>query len=128
MSDMREILAAAIEDRRSLEGISFAEPWMARAFGLTLALSERGLFTLKDFQVALIRTVAAFERAGCVADEGAYYTRWLEALTGLLREHDLLAGERIEKIELSLTSEAAARKEHQHQIARDANGNLRIAP
>jgi nitrile hydratase accessory protein len=77
----------AIQDLRGLvslhgtEGdIVFGEPWQARAF----ALSERGIFSLRDFQVAPIGRINSYEKGQCIAGTGDYYTRWIEALEDLL--------------------------------------------
>ncbi|SMF48939.1 nitrile hydratase accessory protein [Tistlia consotensis] len=124
MSDFRALLPTV----DAASGSSFAEPWMARAFALTLALSERGLFNLKDFQAALIEAVGRHEKAGCIADETDYYTRWVEALSALLRARGLLDEAGVAELEARILVEAAARREHQHLAARDEEGRLRIAP
>ena len=67
-----------------LSEMSFGDPWTARLFGVTLALSEAGRFSLQDFQAALTAAVGGFEERGRIEDEADYYTRWLEALTALL--------------------------------------------
>ncbi len=107
---------------------AFSEPWMARAFALVLALSEKGLFSLKEFQTALIETVGRHEKAGCIAAETDYYTLWLEALTALLRGHRILSDEALTAAEDVVVAVAVARKEHQHQTSRNSDGSLRIAP
>src|ERR1700730_2579279 len=66
-------------------------PWQARAFALALALSERGIFSLRDFQVALIGRINSYEKGQCIAGTGDYYTRWIEALEDLLVQKKLLA-------------------------------------
>ena len=67
-----------------LDRMTFQHPWTARLFGVTVALSEAGLFTMADFQSALIAATAVHEKAGCISDETDYYTQWLTALTALL--------------------------------------------
>lgn len=111
-----------------LDEVVFGEPWAARAFALTLALSERELFTLKDFQAALIRRVGSFERAACLTGDTDYYTQWIEALGDLLAERGVLSEARLEWLEEQVVDDAASRKAHQHASSRDANGRLRIAP
>jgi nitrile hydratase accessory protein len=123
--------AALVEILKQSKGepvAAFSEPWMARAFGLVLALSERGLFSLKDFQAALIESVGRREKVGCIAAETHYYTRWLEALTSLLRGGHLLSDDMLTATETAVVAVAAARKEHQHQTSRNPDGSLRIAP
>jgi nitrile hydratase accessory protein len=107
---------------------AFSEPWMARAFALVLALSEKGLFSLKEFQAALIESVDRHEKAGCITAEIDYYTRWLEALTALLRGRLVLSDEVLTATGSVVVAIAAERKEHQHQAARNPDGSLRIAP
>lgn len=121
-------LALPPPEARTDAARTFAEPWEARAFAVALAASERGLFSLGDFQTALIARVAAHETAGCIASEADYYTRWIEALEDLLAARGLLAGDRIAALEAEVTADAASRKAHQHRSARDAEGRLRIAP
>ena len=59
--------------------LTFAEPWQAQAFALTLALHEREVFTWTEWSDAL---GAALQDA---APDGAdYYERWLAALEALL--------------------------------------------
>jgi nitrile hydratase accessory protein len=126
-----EAHAALVEILKQSKGepaAAFSEPWMARAFGLVLALSERGLFSLKDFQAALIESVGHHERTGSIAAETDYYTRWLEALTSLLRGRHLLADDLLTASESAVVAAATARKEHQHQTSRNPDGSLRIAP
>ena len=57
----------------------FEAPWQARAFALTLAAHEAGLFTWPQWSAALGR---ALERAA--PDGSDYYDRWLEALETVL--------------------------------------------
>ncbi|MEL6318356.1 MAG: hypothetical protein AAFR16_12050, partial [Pseudomonadota bacterium] len=47
----------------------FDSPWAARLFGVTIALSERGVFSLGDFQAALTAAIAAQEQAAPITDE-----------------------------------------------------------
>lgn len=106
----------------------FAAPWEARAFALTLALSERGLFTLSDFQKLLIARVENFEKQSCIVDDEAYYTCWIEALGDILEVHGFWKWQHIARLEVQVIDDAASRKAHQHGKARDENGRLRIAP
>lgn len=83
----------------TLEGKSFEEPWAARLFGMTLALSETQAFTLQEFQAAMIETVADFESWNCIEDERVYYTRWLEALQSVLRTKGIIMPGRLSETE-----------------------------
>jgi nitrile hydratase accessory protein len=58
---------------------AFAAPWQARAFALTLAAHEAGLFTWPEWSAALGRALE-----GAAPDGSDYYLRWLVALEGLL--------------------------------------------
>jgi nitrile hydratase accessory protein len=124
-----------IENLRELIGGSgidddhvFAEAWQARAFALALALSERGLFSLRDFQAALIGRIISFEKSQCIAGTADYYTRWIEALEDLLQQKGMLSGDRLSLLERDVVEDAASRKVHQRMTSRDENGQLRIGP
>jgi nitrile hydratase accessory protein len=127
-AETRVMLADILEQSKGVGEAVFLEPWMARAFGLTIALSEKGLFSLKEFQAALIEAVGHHEKAACITNDAEYYTRWIEALMTLLRQRALLSDAELSAIEENLIAEAAARKEHQHFIARNADGSLKIVP
>ena len=72
---------------RDEEGPVFRAPWEAQAFGMTLALYERGLFTWKEWADRL-----AVEIAGARdRDDGTrYYELWLTALEKLVGEKKLV--------------------------------------
>jgi nitrile hydratase accessory protein len=110
------------------KNLAFAEPWNARAFALVLALSERGLFTLKDFQAELIDKIGSHEKLGCIRTEEEYYTHWVEALTALLRRRGLLSAEAVSAMEVNLLAVAATTREHQHDVAYGPDGRLRVEP
>ena len=62
----------------------FNEPWEARAFAMTLALHERGVFTWPQWAEALSRQI---DRARAAGDEDlgdTYYQHWLRALESLV--------------------------------------------
>jgi len=65
---------------RDAEGPVFRAPWEAQAFGLTLALYERGLFTWREWTDAL---TAAIKAADTPDDGTRYYEHWLAALERL---------------------------------------------
>ena len=58
-----------------MEEPTFAEPWQASAFAMTVALHERGLFTWSEWA----ETLGAEIRSG-----EAYYDCWLRALETLV--------------------------------------------
>jgi nitrile hydratase accessory protein len=106
----------------------FVEPWQARAFALALVLSERGMFSLRDFQGALIEKISLFEKEACVAGSDDYYTLWIEALEDLLARKNVLPENRLSLLERDVVEDAESRKIHQRMTSRDENGVLRIAP
>lgn len=125
----RSQIEEALETGVLAEDVAFKEPWMARAFGLTLALAEAGHFSLKDFQKSLISAVGSKEKASCIADEEAYYECWIEALIYLLRERNVLREDKIAVIEKALVEDAAARRDHQHHhVRRNTDGSPIIEP
>jgi nitrile hydratase accessory protein len=72
---------------RDEEGPVFRAPWEAQAFGMTLALHERGLFTWKEWADRLAVEIAG-AREG---DDGTrYYELWLTALEKLVDDKKLV--------------------------------------
>jgi nitrile hydratase accessory protein len=59
----------------------FAEPWQARAFALTLKLSEQGYFTWNEWTAAL---AGQLQSGGEIDDGSRYYHHWLKALETLV--------------------------------------------
>jgi len=88
---------------RDEEGPVFRAPWEAQAFGMTLALYERGVFTWKEWAERLsVEIAAARDR-----DDGSrYYELWLAALEKLVSEKKLV-----------LTDELARRSDEWAQAA-----------
>jgi nitrile hydratase accessory protein len=62
----------------------FAEPWQARAFALTLKLSEQGYFTSNEWTTALARELQSVADRGEIDDGSRYYNHWLKALETLV--------------------------------------------
>ena len=62
----------------------FAEPWQARAFALTLKLSEQGYFTWKEWATALAQELKSVADRGEIDDGSRYYNHWLKALETLV--------------------------------------------
>lgn len=127
MSGLPADFADLIAARDGASGV-FTEPWQARAFALTLALGEAGLFSLRDFQAALTARIGAFETAACLTGGSDYYTRWVEALGDLLAARGLAGDARLAALEAAVVDDAASRKAHQQAQGRDAEGRRRIAP
>jgi nitrile hydratase accessory protein len=62
-------------------GVTFAEPWEARAFGLAVALATSGHFAWEEFRQRLIAEVAAADAGASAGIPPAkYYECWLVAL------------------------------------------------
>lgn len=106
---------ASLHAQSDFSGMAFPDPWSARLFGLTLALSERGLFTMKEFQAALIETVGDFEKASCISDENAYYTRWLEALDAILRAKGVVREADLSETEKRVVERLLDLQHHRHE-------------
>jgi nitrile hydratase accessory protein len=62
----------------------FNEPWEARAFAMTLALHERGVFTWQQWADALSRQITEARAAGDADLGDTYYQHWLRALESLV--------------------------------------------
>ncbi|HET6609492.1 MAG TPA: nitrile hydratase accessory protein [Rhodopila sp.] len=107
---------------------NFSEPWMARAFGLVTALSQAGVISLTEFQKALIQSLAAREQWGEIVTEIDYYTCWVNALSELLQERQLVAFKQILEAERGASAEAKERREHQHALALREDGKLHVRP
>jgi nitrile hydratase accessory protein len=83
---------------RDEDGPVFRAPWEAQAFGMTLALYERGLFTWKEWADRLAVEIAGarerdvdLDRQGRSIDDGTrYYEFWLTALEKLVDDKKLV--------------------------------------
>jgi nitrile hydratase accessory protein len=67
-------------------GPVFNEPWEARAFGMVLALHERGMFTWPQWAAALSREITRAQAAGDADLGNTYYQHWLQALESLAQD------------------------------------------
>ena len=63
----------------------FNEPWEARAFAMTLALHERGVFTWPQWAEALSRQIDMARARGDPDLGDTYYQHWLRALESLVK-------------------------------------------
>lgn len=97
-----------------LGAAQFEHPWAARLFGVTVALSEQAVFTLRDFQAALTAAVAAQEESGVIETEEDYYACWLAALSSLLRDADMLAPDALSATEATVTARLLELQQHRH--------------
>ena len=62
----------------------FREPWEAQAFGMALALHERGLFTWDEWALALAAQIRAAQAQGDPDLGNTYYRHWLAAIEALV--------------------------------------------
>ena len=62
----------------------FREPWEAQAFGMALALHERGLFTWDEWAQALAAQIRAAQAQGDPDLGNTYYRHWLAAIEALV--------------------------------------------
>ena len=105
-------LARLVRDEAELTGISFDEPWSARLFALTLAAAEAGIFTIGEFQSAMIEAVGRHEANAEISNNRTYYERWIEALVGLLGKKRLVDGTSLHQAEERLLAALAAMHRH----------------
>ena len=65
---------------------TFAEPWQAQAFALTVTLHKGGLFTWDEWAGTLGNEIAKDKASGGPQDGSKYYTLWLGALERLVTD------------------------------------------
>jgi nitrile hydratase accessory protein len=92
----------------------FKHPWAARLFGLTLAIVEKGSFSIKEFQQAMFKSVGDYEKAGSITDDTTYYTCWINALLGLLGEKNLTSEAAITELEREIRLRLETLHDHDH--------------
>ena len=68
---------------RDAEGPVFRAPWEAQAFGMVVALHQRGCFTWREWASYLADEIAAAKAQGEADDGTRYYEHWLAALEDL---------------------------------------------
>ena len=99
----------------------FAEPWMAQAFALTLALHQRGLFSWPEWAEALSAQIAADtalrSAPGACTDTGKhYYQHWLAALEQLVASKGAASAAELQRHAQAWAS-AAERTPHGQPLA-----------
>ena len=62
----------------------FREPWESQAFGMALALHERGIFTWDEWAQALATQIRAAQAQGDPDLGNTYYRHWLAAIEALV--------------------------------------------
>ncbi len=76
----------------------FEAPWESQAFGLAIALYERGHYDWEEFRGRLISEIGDWERFE--EDEREvwdYYRRWLASFEALVKDRGLLSEQEIEE-------------------------------
>lgn len=97
----------------------FAEPWMAQAFALTLALHQRGLFSWPEWAAALSAQIAAdtAQQRHPEADTGErYYQHWLAALERLVARKGAASAAELQR-HAQAWAQAAQRTPHGQPLA-----------
>lgn len=72
---------------------TFAEPWQAQAFALTLALHRQGLFTWHEWAETLGAEIKAAQAQGDPDTGDTYYHHWLRAIERLVQEKGIATRE-----------------------------------
>jgi nitrile hydratase accessory protein len=68
----------------SADGPVFREPWEAQAFALARSLRERGVFSSREWAVALGEEIKKAQAEGDPDTGETYYHHWLAALERLV--------------------------------------------
>jgi nitrile hydratase accessory protein len=87
-----DVEGSAAPPRRNGE-LVFDAPWESRAFGLAIALHEKGLFEWEEFRSHLIAEIGGGEREP--DGRWSYYARWLAALEKTLTDKGLCTPDEI---------------------------------
>jgi nitrile hydratase accessory protein len=83
----------------------FEAPWESRAFGIAMALRERGVLDYERFRAALI------DRLG--DGEADYYCGWQDALERVLVESGVVSAGELERARAE-SHDSARRSNHRH--------------
>lgn len=98
---------------RSNGELVFSEPWQGRAFGLVMALTERGVLSYDAFREALIARIGAEEQASPTG-QSDYYRCWLHALEQVLTDTAV-----VRRVDLDARAVAFAQRpaghDHEHE-------------
>lgn len=89
--------------------LMFDAPWQSRTFGMARTLCEAGVFTWDEFRAELIACIEQWESAADTADDYEYWSLFLEALTQLLAQRELVVTD-----ELQHRSDEYAGRPHGH--------------
>jgi len=99
----------------SAQSGTFDEPWQAHAFGLTLLLHQRGVFTWPRWADALACEIQRAQSRGEVDDGSTYYQHWLQTLEHFVIQEKLGTPDQIHALEHAWEA-AAARTPHGQPI------------
>jgi nitrile hydratase accessory protein len=95
---------AAALPRRNGE-LVFSAPWESRAFGMAVALHQRGVYEWDDFRDRLVAEIGA-----APDEDGAdYYERWLASLERLLLDRGLISAD-----DVAARARRIAEHDHHH--------------
>ena len=94
---------------------AFDEPWQAHAFGLTLLLHQRGVFSWPQWATALAAEIRQAQANGAVDDGRTYYQHWLQTLEHFVIQEKLGTPAQIHALEHAWEA-AAARTPHGEPI------------
>lgn len=115
-------LAGPAAPPRANGELVFEQPWQGRAFGLAMALTERGVVSYDAFRDRLIARIAAWEADPPAGEAYSYYARWLQALEDVLDAQALVVAADVD----ARTQEYAVRPpghdhghEHGHEHGHD---------
>lgn len=72
------------ESLRDGRGVTFSEPWQARAFAVAVLASRQGCFTWSEWTHALSRELQSIADADPQVAGERYFDCWLSALQSLL--------------------------------------------
>jgi nitrile hydratase accessory protein len=91
----------------------FSEPWEGRAFGMAVALSERGYYGWEEFRSRLIQTIGHWEQehatelaekeidphdpAHCGHPQWSYYDRWLATFESLVLDRGMIGKDELDR-------------------------------
>ena len=90
-ADLSLLKGLPVED----ESPVFREPWEAQAFGIALALYERGLFTWDEWAQALSAQIRASQAQGDPDLGNTYYRHWLAAIEALVSAKGVSSAEEL---------------------------------
>jgi len=99
---------------------SFDEPWQAHAFGLTLLLHARGVFTWPQWAQALAQEIRQAQSRGDTDDGSTYYHHWLQTLEQFVVQAGIGTPEQIHALEHAWEA-AAARTPHGQPVTLGAS-------